>query len=109
MSKNIFNQYNLYTVAVGQDEQVNLEVIGAVEEVLFSNQVEKILGYMTSEELNRFKPLEKGYCHLPSTGHLEYQYPLIQHDSQHIDDYMVIGFVGHQYLTREKALCYLLH
>nr|WP_162598409.1 hypothetical protein [Vibrio rumoiensis] len=42
------SQDNLYTVAVGQDEQVNLEVIGAVEEVLLIIKLRKF-GYMTSE------------------------------------------------------------
>lgn len=99
------SQDNLYTVAVGQDEQVNLEVIGAVEEVLFSNQVEKILGYMTSEAVKivSLTITEKGYCHLPSTGHLDINNPLIQHDLQHIDrPHSAIGFLVSAINTRRE-------
>ncbi|TVO39330.1 mannitol dehydrogenase family protein [Vibrio algivorus] len=99
------SQDNLYTVAVGQDEQVNLEVIGAVEEVLFSNQVEKILGYMTSETVKivSLTITEKGYCHLPSTGHLDINNPLIQHDLQHIDQpHSAIGFLVSAIKTRKE-------
>ncbi|WP_417882956.1 mannitol dehydrogenase family protein [Vibrio rumoiensis] len=98
-------QDNLYTVAVGQDDRVDLEVIGAVEEVLFSNQVEKILGYMTDENVKivSLTITEKGYCHLPSTGHLDINNTLIQHDLQHIDQpHSAIGFLVSAIKTRKE-------
>ncbi|WP_105901348.1 mannitol dehydrogenase family protein [Vibrio gangliei] len=89
-------QDNLYTVAVGENESVSLEVIGAVEEVLFSNQVEKILAYMTSESVKivSLTITEKGYCHHPSSGRLDVNHPLVVHDLANIDEpHSAIGFL----------------
>ncbi|MGO2508847.1 MAG: mannitol dehydrogenase family protein [Vibrio hibernica] len=99
------SQDNLYTVAVGQDDNVELEVIGAIEEVLFSNQVEKILAYMTSEQVKvvSLTITEKGYCHHPSTGHLDLNNPLIQHDLENINQpHSAIGFLVSAIKTRKE-------
>ncbi|WP_432460498.1 mannitol dehydrogenase family protein [Agarivorans sp. QJM3NY_25] len=90
------NQDNLYTVAVGQDETLSLAIVGAVEQVLFSNQVDAILGYMTqpSVKVVSLTITEKGYCHHPATGRLNLEHPQIQHDLAHLDEpHTAIGFL----------------
>lgn len=99
-------QDNLYSVAVGQDESLSLNIVGAIEEVLYSNQVDKILDYMTRESVKvvTLTITEKGYCHFPATGRLNLAHPLIKHDLQHLDQpQSAIGFLVAA-IKRRRAL-----
>lgn len=86
----------LYTVGVGYDSQLDLNIIGSIETVLNSNQIEQVMGYMCDPQVKvvSLTVTEKGYCHNPASGDLDLNHPLIQHDLENIEQpKSAIGFL----------------
>ncbi|MFV0576625.1 MAG: mannitol dehydrogenase family protein [Vibrio sp.] len=89
-------QDNLYTVGIGYNEDLDLHVIGSIDRIINSDEVEAVLGYMHSPEVKvvSLTITEKGYCHNPATGHLNLEHPFIQHDLKNLDKpQSAIGFL----------------
>ncbi len=89
-------QDNLYSVGVGYNDDLSIQVIGAIKEILTVKQTREVLDYMCSEKVKivSLTVTEKGYCHQPSTGDLDLAHPLIQHDLTHLDaPQSAIGFI----------------
>jgi len=79
-------QNGLYSVGVGHNDQIDINIVGSVEKVLNIKQTEQIMGYMCDPVVKvvSLTVTEKGYCHSPATGDLDLSNPLIQHDLQNI-------------------------
>ncbi|MBF9003399.1 mannitol dehydrogenase family protein [Vibrio nitrifigilis] len=75
-------QDNLYTVGVGYNDTLNVQLISAIEEILTSTQTDQVFAYMCSPDVKivSLTITEKGYCHHPATGDLDLNHPFIQHD-----------------------------
>lgn len=91
----------LYTVAIrshvqGQTHQ-NLQVIGAVTEVLLATQQsQRVLDCLSGQETRivSLTVTEKGYCHDPATGTLQLNHPDIVYDIAHpLTPRSAIGFI----------------
>ncbi len=96
----------LYSVGVGYNDQLDLNIVGSVETILNSQQIDQVLGYMCdpSVKVVSLTVTEKGYCHNPATGDLDLSHPLVQHDLENIDKpKSAIGFlvsaIRHRYLN----------
>ncbi|MBB1271896.1 mannitol dehydrogenase family protein [Psychromonas sp. SR45-3] len=89
-------QDNLFSICETDNQDTKIMVVGSIEEVLFSNQTNKIMSYLTAEttKVVTLTITEKGYCHLPSTGRLNLEHPLIKHDLKNINSSKTaIGFL----------------
>lgn len=89
-------QDNLFSICETDNQDTKIMVVGSIEEVLFSNQTNKIMSYLTAEttKVVTLTITEKGYCHLPSTGRLNLEHPLIKHDLKNINSpKTAIGFL----------------
>ncbi len=76
-------QQGLYTLQVLEEPSSQVQVLGAVKEVLFApEQREDVLARMTHPhtKIVSLTVTEKGYCHDPATGRLNQQHPDVQHD-----------------------------
>ncbi len=96
LQHDLVKQDGLYSVGVGYNEQLDINVVGSIETVLHSQQIESVLNYMHSPEVKvvSLTVTEKGYCHNPATGDLDLSNPLIQHDLNNIEHpKSAIGFV----------------
>ena len=81
-------QDGLYTEAVAGPEGESLRVIGAVKEVLFAAADPATLVDRMADPRTRIVSLtvtEKGYCHDPASGALQFDHPDIRHDLQNPD------------------------
>ena len=89
-------QDNLFSIIENDNQNSKVSVVESVESVFFSNQVKAIMTYLTAEttKIVTLTITEKGYCHLPSTGKLNLQHPLIKHDLKNINSpQTAIGFI----------------
>jgi fructuronate reductase len=79
-------QHGLYSVMTLNDTEKSLRVIGSVRGVLHApSQSDYVLQSMTASNVKIWSltVTEKGYCHLPATGELNFEHPDIQFDLQH--------------------------
>jgi fructuronate reductase len=82
-------QDGLYTVVKKAPERVRYRVIGSVREVLFrGDQLEAILARMAAPatRIVSLTITEKGYCHDPASGRLNFAHPDIVHDLAQPED-----------------------
>ena len=96
LQKELIAQDSLYSVGVGYNDQLDINIVGSIETVLMSAQTEQVLSYMCDPEVKivSLTVTEKGYCHNPATGDLDLSHPLIQHDLENIDTpKSAIGFL----------------
>jgi fructuronate reductase len=78
-------QDGLYTAIAKSPEGVRRRVVGSVREVLFQgDQREQVERRLTARETRiiTLTVTEKGYCHEPATGRLDFSHPDIVHDLQ---------------------------
>ncbi len=76
-------QDGLYSVVEKGTEGTSARVIGAVREMLFlGNERHRVLRRLADPavEVVSLTVTEKGYCHDPATGHINWQHPDIAHD-----------------------------
>ncbi|WP_165313038.1 mannitol dehydrogenase family protein [Vibrio ziniensis] len=96
LQKDLIAQDSLYSVGVGYNDQLDINIVGSIETVLMAAQTEQVLGYMRDPAVKivSLTVTEKGYCHNPATGDLDFSHPLIQHDLQNIEaPKSAIGFL----------------
>jgi len=89
-------QDNLFSICEADNQDTKITMVSSVKEVLFSNQTQSIMSYLTSEttKVVTLTVTEKGYCHLPATGRLDFAHPLIKHDIKNINTpKTAIGFI----------------
>lgn len=75
-------QDNLYSVGVGYNDQLDIHIVGAVETILTSREIDKVFAYLRDPAIKivSLTVTEKGYCHNPATGDLDLEHPFIKHD-----------------------------
>lgn len=102
-------QDGLYTVAVRDNGQAKLRVIGSIAEVLVAPESpQAVLDRLCqpSVKIVSLTVTEKGYCHDPATGNLNKNHPDIRHDIMHPSDpRSAIGFIV-EAIARRKNLGY---
>jgi fructuronate reductase len=84
----LVNQNFLYTLVVRSAENTEMRVMGSLLDVLdFQRQPVQLMAAMTNPGIRivSLTVTEKGYCHNPSTGHVDPQHPDILHDIQNPD------------------------
>ena len=77
-------QDGLYTAIEKSPEGVHRRIVGSVREVLFQGDQRKQVACRLTARETRIISLtvtEKGYCHEPATGRLDFSHPDIVHDS----------------------------
>ncbi|ORT49736.1 hypothetical protein ST37_15405 [Vibrio sp. qd031] len=87
LQRELAAQDNLYSIGVGYNDQLDINIVDSIETVLMSAQTEQVLSYMCDPEVKivSLTVTEKGYCHNPATGDLDLSHPLIVHDLKNID------------------------
>ncbi|SDH14151.1 fructuronate reductase [Vibrio xiamenensis] len=98
-------QDNLYSVGVGYNDDLAIQIVGSVHEILTAKQSDQVLKYMSSPAVKivSLTVTEKGYCHLPATGDLDLSHPLIVHDLANIDaPQSAVGFIVAALKTRQQ-------
>ncbi len=96
LQQDLMAQDGLYSVGVGYNDQLDINIVGSIETVLTASQTELVLGYMCDPAVKvvSLTVTEKGYCHNPATGDLDLSHPLIQHDLENIEQpKSAIGFL----------------
>ena len=79
-------QDGLYTAVEKSPAGIHRRIIGSVREVLFLSDQREHIGTRLAAAETRIVSLtitEKGYCHDPATGKLNFQHPDIVHDMAH--------------------------
>ena len=79
-------QDNLYTAVEKSSAGVRRRIVGSVREVLFLDRERDLVLARLAAPATRIVSLtvtEKGYCHDPATGRLNFAHPDIAHDLQH--------------------------
>jgi len=79
----------LYSVAVKDNDQQKIQVIGSVIGVSVGPEnPAKLIALMADESIKlvSITVTEKGYCHDPATGNLNLRHPQIQYDLKNIDE-----------------------
>ena len=98
-------QDNLYSVGIGYNDDLTLQIVGSIHQILTAKQHVEVLDYMSSPQVKivSLTVTEKGYCHLPATGDLDLSHPLIVHDLANIDaPQSAVGFIVSALNTRKK-------
>ena len=98
-------QDNLYSVGIGYNDDLTLQIVGSIHQILTAKQHIEVLDYMSSPQVKivSLTVTEKGYCHLPATGDLDLSHPLIVHDLANIDaPQSAVGFIVSALNTRKK-------
>jgi len=81
-------QDGLYTVVERSGEGERYQVVGAVQRVMVGPQDPAgLVGVMADESIKivSLTVTEKGYCHDPASGDINWSHPDIQHDLAHLD------------------------
>lgn len=87
LQNHVNEQDGLYSVGVGYNDELEINIVGSVETVLNIKQTDEILDYMRNPMVKvvSLTVTEKGYCHHPATGDLDLSNPRIQHDLENIE------------------------
>ncbi len=100
-------QDNLYTVVEKSRATVSHRVIASVREVLFrGDQFDTVLERMAAPatQIVSLTVTEKGYCHNPATGQLDFANPEIAHDLREPQDPMsAVGLLVHALDVRRSS------
>ncbi|HEY6894684.1 MAG TPA: mannitol dehydrogenase family protein [Rhodanobacteraceae bacterium] len=81
-------QEGLYTAIEKSPDRIRRRVVGSVREVLFQGEQYEAMRRRLIARETRIVSLtvtEKGYCHEPATGRLDFSHPDIVRDLQHFD------------------------
>lgn len=106
-------QDGLYTLAVRDADDDNeprqtLQVIGCVKQILVAPESPQAVLDQIAHRDTRIVSLtvtEKGYCHTPSDGVLQFAHPDIQHDLTHPESpRTAIGFIVYGLAARKRQL-----
>jgi len=100
-------QDGLYTLVERSGEGEKLQLIGAVlKNLVGPENPAELVGEMAQPNIKivSMTVTEKGYCHDPATGNLNFQHPDIQHDLKNLDQpKSAIGFLVAALNARFKA------
>ncbi len=89
-------QDNLYSVGVGYNDDLTIQIVGAIDTILTAQQYDAVLSHLCAPNVKivSLTVTEKGYCHQPSTGDLDFAHPLIEHDLHNLSaPQSAIGFI----------------
>ena len=81
-------QQGLYTAIEKSPEGVRRRVVGSVRELLFQgDQYDALRARLAARDTKivSLTVTEKGYCHEPATGRLDFNHPDVVHDLQHAE------------------------
>jgi fructuronate reductase len=97
VNQQMMPQDNLYTLIERHGESTQTSIIGAVIKTLVAPaEPAAVIEAMSLESVAviSLTVTEKGYCHHPSTGELNFSHPDIEHDLVHLDKpKSAIGFI----------------
>jgi len=88
VKKQLHEQQGLYTLIEKGPEGEQFQIIGAVKDVLVGPEnPEALIDIMSDEDIKivSLTVTEKGYCHDPATGNLNFEHPDIIHDLANLD------------------------
>lgn len=108
-------QDNLYTLIERSGEGEKLQVIGAVIKTLVGPEDPAALIQIMADPAIKIISLtitEKGYCHDPATGDVNFSHPDIQHDLQNLHQPrsaigFIVGALQQRYQQQEKSFTLL--
>ena len=99
-------QAGLYTVIEKSPAGIDRRVIGSVREVLFLGDQRAQVGVRLADERIRIVSLtitEKGYCHDPATGRLDFGHRDIAHDLASKDPVSAVGLITAALRARKES------
>ncbi len=100
-------QDGLYTLVERSGDGEKLQLIGAViQNVVGPENPAQLINFMAQPNIKiiSMTVTEKGYCHDPATGNLNFSHPDIQHDLSNLEQpKSAIGFIVAALNTRFKA------
>ncbi len=107
VKQQLADQDGLYTLVERGPEGEKFQVIGAVKQVVVGPENPlALLDVMADEKIKvvSLTVTEKGYCHDPATGNLNFQHPDIQFDLQNLNSpKTAIGYLVSALNRRRKA------
>jgi fructuronate reductase len=98
-------QDGLYTVVEKSPERVTRRVVGSVREILFlGDQYEQVAARLADARIRivSLTITEKGYCHDPATGELNFAHPDIAHDLRESKPVSAVGLITAALAARRK-------
>lgn len=106
VQKQLVPQDGLYTLVERGPEGEKLQLIGAMQSVLVGPEnPQHLVSVMAGEDIKivSLTVTEKGYCHDPATGDLNFSHPDIEHDLQALaQPKSAIGFIVAALQARRK-------